>query len=127
MFRARLRARYREGVADNHLEDQPVGALRKTVADAEIYVNVADLEIGDGEEIMLLLAQGREIADLAEVGVIFETQRKILFEFMRQPRRRRECGRAVIAWGEIDDRIDDEFERRVPHADDRPQFRAKAR
>ena len=55
MLGARLRARDGEGVADNRLEDQAVRAWRKAVADAEIHVEVANFEIGDGEEVMPLL------------------------------------------------------------------------
>jgi hypothetical protein len=97
------------------------------VADAEIHVDVAGLEIGDGEQRVLLILQRREMTDLPEVAVIFETEVEIPFELMREADGGREGRRTVVTRCNIDDWIDDEFEIGVPHPDDRAQFDAKSR
>jgi hypothetical protein len=43
------------------------------MADAEVYIEDACLEIGNEEQRMLLLGELQKVSDLAEVGLIFET------------------------------------------------------
>src|ERR1700694_2128647 len=82
-------ARNGEGVANDGLGDEPVRSRRETAADAEIDVEPADLEIGDGKQRVLLLPQRQEMSDLSELAVVFEADEKIFAELAGEPGRRR--------------------------------------
>ena len=67
---------------------------------------------------MLLIGELGEIADLAEVRIIFESRIEVLAELARDPRGRREIGFAIFPEADVDDRIDDEFVLGVADADE---------
>lgn len=46
---------HRKSVAENDFKNESVRARRKAVADAEIHIDVAGLEICDGEQRVLLI------------------------------------------------------------------------
>ena len=81
--------RRRKGVAEDDLKDESIRTRGKPAPNAEIHVDVASLEIGYGEQSMLLVLQRDGFADLAVVAVIFETEREILVELVREPDGRR--------------------------------------
>src|SRR3974390_1020268 len=79
-----LRGRHRKGVAENSLDHPAIGGRGETVADAEIDVDHAELEVGHRKQGMLLIGKTGKATDLAEVGVVFEAHKKVLVELSRQ-------------------------------------------
>jgi hypothetical protein len=57
---------------------------------------VAGLEIGDGEQRVLLILQRHEMTNLPEVAVIFETEVEIPIELMHEADGGREGRRTVL-------------------------------
>src|SRR6202011_3554690 len=78
----------------------------------------AELEVGDGKQRVLLIAELLEIPDLTEIGVVLEPDGEIRAELFRQPRRRGEVGLAIFSEADIDDRVDDELVVALADADD---------
>src|SRR5260370_28073475 len=79
-------ARNREGVADDGLGDEPVRSRRETAADAEIDVELAELEVRDREQRVLLLPQRQEMPDLSNLPVAFEADEEIFAQPALHPR-----------------------------------------
>jgi hypothetical protein len=46
----------------------------------EFYIDFFHLEVGDRIQLLALLGQRQEIADLAEIGIIFEADKSVLAE-----------------------------------------------
>src|SRR5437660_12351927 len=78
-------ARNREGVADDGLGDEPVRSRRETAADAEIDVELAELEVRDRKQRVLLLPPRQEMPDLSEPAAVVAADEKILAELAGQP------------------------------------------
>jgi len=76
---------------------------------------------------MLLLIQRFEVADLAEVGIIFQTDEQVRTQFAREPGGGGKICLSVFAEAEVDDRIDDELVDCIADADDRSDFKPEAR
>src|SRR6202165_1759129 len=119
-------ARNREGVTNDGLGDEPIRSRRETATDAEIDVELADLEIGDGKQRVLLLPQRQEMSDLSELAVVFEADEKIFAELAGEPGRRRKVGLALLAQTHVDDGIYDEFPIRIANPDNRPYLDAES-
>src|SRR6266566_4590313 len=117
-------ARNREGVADDGLGDEPVRSRRETAADAEIDIELAELEVRDREQRVLLLPQRQEMPDLSELAVVFEADEEILAQLAGEPGRRRKLGLALVAQSYVDDGIYDELPIRIANPDDRPHLDA---
>src|SRR3979490_3528301 len=90
------------GSADQ-LGHPPVRTAGEAVADAEIDVEVADLEVDDAIDVVLLLAEGNEVTDRPERGVIFEADPEILAQLAGEARGRHELDVAVVAETDVDD------------------------
>src|ERR1700730_14669714 len=56
-------SRNRKCVSQNRLDDEAIGARRQSVANAEVHVKDAELEIGNGEQRGLLVAKLCEVPD----------------------------------------------------------------
>jgi hypothetical protein len=67
-----------EGVAEDGFEDQAVRSGGEAIADAELDIELLHLKIGNSEQLLALLRQRQEIADFAEVGIVFEADKSIL-------------------------------------------------
>ena len=62
-----------EAAADDAFDDEVVGGCCGTEADAEVDLPPGrDVEVGDDEELLLLVVEGVEAADASVVGVVFE-------------------------------------------------------
>src|SRR5579871_4928915 len=109
--RARVRGAAGHGkrITDDGLHHPAIGCRCQPIADAEIYAENTELEVGYHEQCVLLLEQRLEVAYLAEVRIVFESSIEIGTELARDPRSRREVGFAILAEADIDDRIDDEL------------------
>jgi hypothetical protein len=70
----------RKGIADDRFEYQPVRSRGEAVANAEFYIDFLHLEVGDRIQLLAWLGQRQEIADLAEIGIIFEADKSVLAE-----------------------------------------------
>jgi hypothetical protein len=116
-------AQYREGVAEDSLEYQPVGSGREAISSTKFNIDVFHFEIGDRVKLLVLLLQWQNIPHLAVVGVVFEPDKAIIPEIAGEPRRRHKVGLAAWAEADIDDRIDDELLFFVADPDDRPDFK----
>ncbi len=99
--------------ADDGLGDEPVRSRRETAADAEIDLELAELEVRDREQRVLLLPQRQEMPDLSELAVVFEADEEILAQLAGEPGRRRKLGLALVAQSYVDDGIYDEFPIRI--------------
>jgi hypothetical protein len=111
-----------EGVAEDGFEDQAVRSGGEAIADAELDIELLHLKIGNSEQLLALLRQRQEIADFAEVGIVFEADKSIFAKIAGEPRRRRNVGFATAAEADVDNRIDDELPFFVARADDRPDL-----
>src|SRR5258708_29299912 len=74
---------------------------------------------------MLLLGNRLEVADLSEIGIVFEAGVQVRAELPRQPGRGREIRLAILSEADIDDRVDDEFVLGVTEADDGTDLQRK--
>ena len=99
----------------------------EAVTDTELNVDLVHLEIGDRVQLLALLLQRQEIADPAEIGIIFETDKPVLAEIARQPRRRCEIGFVGRAEDDVHDWIDDKLPLLVANADDGADFHVPGR
>src|ERR1017187_1277034 len=70
--RAGIASRHRKCIAHDRLDDETIGGRRQSKTQAEVYAEVAEFEIRDGEQGVLLIGKLRKVSDLAKVGVIFE-------------------------------------------------------
>ena len=115
------------GVADDGLEHEPVRSRGKAVADAEFNVDFFHLKIGDRIQFLVLQLQRQEIANLAEVGIIFEADKSIFAKIAGKPHRRRKIRFAGRAEADIDDRVDNKLALFIANPDDRPNSAATVR
>src|SRR5260370_30296724 len=120
-------SRDRKRVPPDGLDDESVGRRRHSVANAEVHVKDAELEIGNGEQGVLLIRKLWEGPDLAKVGVIFEPYEQIRAELSRDARRGREIRLAEFSEPDVHDRVDDELVVRVTDPDDGPYLHGKPR
>lgn len=68
-----------EVVAEDDFDDEVVGGGGGTPAGADVDLPLGgDEEIDDGEELLLLVMQRDEVAELAVVGVVLETDVVVL-------------------------------------------------
>jgi hypothetical protein len=78
-----------KSVAEDHLCNKTIGAWSESISGAQLDVKDAELEIRDREQLLALLRTGQKIAELAEVGVIFESEEPVIPEIASKPQRRR--------------------------------------
>ena len=100
-----------EGLREHQLEDEAVGAGSETVANAGFDIDGLAVVIDHREEHLLLLAQPREAAELAVIGVMLERDGPSLREIVIDPRRRREIERADAGPTIVNDRVENQIDR----------------
>jgi len=62
-----------EAAAEDAFDDEVVGGGGGADADADVDLPVGrDVEVGDGEELLLLIVDGAGTGDVAVVGVVLE-------------------------------------------------------
>src|ERR1035437_1449935 len=123
--RAGITSRHRKCIAHDRLDDEAIGRRCQSVTNAEVHVKDAELEIGHGEQSVLLFGKFCKIPDLAKVGVIFESREQIRSELACHARRRRKVRLAIFPEADVHDRVDDEFVVRIANADDGPYLQPK--
>src|SRR5882757_5003349 len=114
-----------ECAADDQFGDDLVGGVGEAESQAEIDVEPESLEVDDGEHIVTLPVDRREIPDRTDIGVVFDAQHHLSADIVGEPQRWSERRRAAWAEVHIDDRVDDEFPTEVAHAQDRPQLQGE--
>src|SRR5258708_4516457 len=97
------------------------------MADAGLYVERLAAEIDHREERLLLVLQPAQCTEFAIVHVVLESDRPGIRDVVGEPCGRDEVERADAIEAAVDDRIDDEIDRAVAYADDRPHFHAEMR
>src|SRR6516165_3172757 len=108
--------------AEDQLGHDTIGAAGKPVADPSIHIPAADLEIGDGIDVVLLLVERNDIPDRSQSSVVLYPKRQVLTELAVKLCGGREGGIATVAKSDINDRIDDELIVAAAETDDGPDF-----
>src|SRR5262249_1585758 len=91
----------------------------KSIADASIHFPTADLEIGDGINVMLLLVERHKVLQWPQASVVLNPEREALTEIARQARGRYERYIAIASKPDVNDRIYDELDVVLAEANDR--------
>src|SRR3569623_334866 len=118
----RLASRHREGVTDNRLDHDTIRSGCEAISHAEVHIEITGLEVRYREQCVLLIADRREAADLAEIRIVFEANLHIRRNLLRCPERRSEIRFTQPAKSDVHDRIHDELVVAFSHADDRANF-----
>ncbi len=87
---------------DRGFGNQAIRTRRQAVTEAEFDIEHAKLEIGHAEDLLPLLLHRQKVADLAEIGVIFDAEEAVLAEIAREPCRGEKIGFAERAKSDID-------------------------
>src|SRR5258708_24978801 len=74
----RIAPGHRKRVSQNRLDHEAIGCRRQSETNAEIHVQHTELEIGYGEQSVLLVGKLWEVAYFAKIRIIFETHEQIL-------------------------------------------------
>ena len=93
---ARASTRGRKCIANDRLDDEPIGRRRQSKTNTEVHAEYAEFEISHGEQRMLLIGELREVPDLAKVGIIFKPHEQIRTELSRETCRRGKIRLAIL-------------------------------
>src|ERR1019366_7127736 len=116
--RGGITSRHRKCIAHDRLDDETIGRRCQSVTNAEVHVKDAELEIGHGEQSVLLIGKLRKVPDLAKVGIIFEPDEQIGAELSCEACCRSKVRLAIFSEADIHDRVDDELVVRIADTDD---------